>query len=148
MLQNCLLHVIVDLVIVAGLAQDVRAFLPEDVEERPLPCGGCIKRTLNGNDILRIVLLIVREDHQLCDVQERPERLVAEARVDAFALCQHTVVIVRLLNLDECERQAVHKTSDVRSEIVVRVWVFTRELSGAMPEVVFGVVEIDESNAA
>ena len=148
MLQYSLLNIIVDLVVVTRFAQNVRTLLAEYIEERLTLGNGGVERSLHRHDILRVVFLIVREDHQLRDIQERAKRLIAKTHVDALALRQHTVMIVRFFDLDKGKRKTIDEAGDIRAEIVLGVRVFAREFRRAVPEVVVGVVEVDNALAA
>ena len=142
------MNLISDHVDIAGLAHDVGTLLAEYIEERPLLCGRGIECTLHRDHVLRVVFLVVREDHQLRDVQKRAKRLVAESRVDALTLSKHPLVIVGLLDFDKGEGKTIHKARNVRAKVVMRVRILARELGGAMPEVIVRIVEVYVSNAA
>ena len=145
--QYPLLYFIVNSIDIPRLTHYIQTLLPEHIEERAAPCRGGIERTLNRNNVLRVVFLVVREDHQLRDIQERAKCLIPESRIDSFAFSEHTLVVVGLLDFYERQGQSVYEAGDVWSEIVVRLGILARELRGAMPKVVIGIVEVYESHS-
>ena len=98
---------------------------------------------MQRHTILGVVLLIVGEHHQLGDIQETAELLVSHALVHAVSFSQNAVLVVGNLHLDKSQWQAVHKASDIGTEIVAAVLVLASEFGGAMPIIVVRIVEVN-----
>ena len=94
-----------------------------------------------------VVLLIVREDHQLRDVDEATEPLVLHPGLNAVLFGKDTLGIVGLFDLNECERETVHKARNVGAEIVAAFLVLTGELCGNVSLVVGRVGKINQLDA-
>ena len=124
-----------------------RVCFAEYIEEYLIAgCGG-IEGTLNRDYPFVVVLLIVRKDHQLRNVDEATEPLVLHPGLYAVLLSKDTLSIVGLLDLNESEREAVNKTRDVGAEIVAAFLILTGEFCGDVPLVVVRVGKINQLNA-
>ena len=104
-----------------------------------------VVRTLDRLAVRVVVLLVVREQHELRHVHEPAKNGVAEAGVHAVSLRNDALAIVLPLCLHEGEREPVHKEGDVGPEAVLAV--LTGKLSDHLEGVVRHVVEVDEAQA-
>ena len=89
-----------------------------------------------------IVFHVVREQHELGEIDEAAELGIAEAAVDAAPLGKDTVTIIRLFDLDEDEGHSVDEDRDVRSEFLVAV--STGEFRDNVEGVPVEILEIDQ----
>lgn len=120
----------------------------EHVEESPFLSSCRIECSLDRNNIFRVVGLVIGENHQLRNIQERAEGLVPEAGVDSFSFSEHPVTVVGFLDLDEGQGDAIHKAGDIGTETVVGLWILAGEFGCAMPMVSRWFVEVDEADTA
>ena len=124
-----------------------RVCFTEYIEENLIAgCGG-VEGTLYRNNPFVVVLLIVREDHQLRDVDEAAEPLVLHPGLNPVLFGKDTLSIIGLFYLNKCERETVYKARDVGAEIVAAFLVLTGELCGDVPLVVVRVGKINQLDA-
>ena len=122
---------------------EIQLFLLAEVIEHRLAvgCGG-IERAHERLGGAVVILHVVREHHELGDVDEAPELGVLEPLDDAVALIKDAVAVVGLFDLDEDERETIDGQGDVRAELLV---VF---LAGELGDDVVGVpvqvLEVDD----
>ena len=125
----------------------LRVCFAENIEEYLIARSRSIEGTLNRDNPFVVVLLIVRENHQLRDVDEATESLVLHPGLNAILFCKNTLGIVGFLDLNKCERETVHKACDVGAEVVSALLVLTGELCGNVPLVVGRVGKINQLDA-
>ena len=118
--------------------------LTEHIEESLSLSRAAIECTLDRHTALIVVLLIVGEYHQLRNVEEAAEARLAHSGVYAFTLRQNTLMIIGLLHLDKSQWHAIDETGDIRTEIVLRVFVFISKLRGNVPIVVVRIVKVNK----
>ena len=119
----------------------------KNIEECFCLRSAAIKCTLNRHSIFVIVVLIIREYHQLRDIQEWAKCLVAHPFIDAFTFCKDSLPIIGFLYLYKCEWQAIYKACNIRAEIISRLFIFASELCGDMPTILIRVFKINQLNA-
>ena len=117
------------------------------IEEYLIVGCGSVEGTLYRDNPFVVVLLIVREDHQLSDVDKATEPLILHPGLNAILFCKNTLGIVGFLDLNKCEREAVHKACDIGAEVVAAFLVLTGELCCDMPLVVVRVGKINQLGA-
>ena len=122
--------------------------LTEHIEESLALGGATIECTLNRYTALIVVFLIIGEYHQLRNVEEAAKTCFAHSCIDAFTLSQYPLMIIWFLYLNESQWHSINETGDIRTEVVLCVFVFTCKLSGDVPIVVFRIVKVNKFYSA
>ena len=81
-----------------------RIFFTEAVKKQLFIATGRIERTLDRFHIVIIVLHVVGEHHNLCDVGEPTEYLFGKPLIHTSMLCNDAVPVVWFLHFNECQR--------------------------------------------
>ena len=88
------------LIFVGEVLREILPWLFSEVVENGFATGGSyVKSPLQRLGRGVVVFHVVREDHELGEIDEAAEFWVLKAGVRAVALCENTVAVVRLLDL-------------------------------------------------
>ena len=86
-------------------------------------------------------MLVIAEDHQLCQVQETTELGIRETSiVHAVVFLEHAAMIIRHLHFNEHQWQTIDQQRDVRTETLAAILAW--HLSDTLPDILLGVVVI------
>ena len=102
-----------------------------------------IEGSLNWYTVVVIIFLIIRINHQLCDVKKSSESFILKTSICSIELSFHTFVIIRFLYFDKSKWESVDKTSYVWTKIIFCIFIFTYKLSCYMPCVIFRIIKIN-----
>ena len=122
--------------------------LTEHIEESLALGRATIECTLNRYTALIVVFLIVGEYHQLRNVEEAAKTCFAHSCIDAFTLSQDTLVVIWFLYFNKSQWHSIDETGDIRTEIILRIFVFTCKLCCDVPIVVFRIVKVNKFYSA
>ena len=87
---------------------EIAGFLLAEVDENRLAMGGRgVEGTFERFGRVVVVFHVVREHHELGEINEAAEFRVVEPGVGAAPLGEHAVAVVGLFNFDKTEREAV-----------------------------------------
>ena len=116
----------------------------ETIEGSKTSCSRAVERAFHRyHSSPGVVFHIVREDHQLRDVDEATKLRVGKSLfVHARTFSHHAAGIIGLFHLDEAQRQPIDEQSDVRTKLSLSI--STGEFCRTMEYVCFRVVKIDQ----
>ena len=98
-------------------------FFPKVVEHRGVVRWAGIEGSLNGLRRTILILHVVGEHHQLCDVDETTEAGIPETGDDTVAFGQNPFAIVWFLDFNEEKGHTVDQQGDIRPEFIVTILV-------------------------
>ena len=99
--QDVILHIVLQLS-VWEVTDEVIVFLSEDIEDYLLFCTTAIEGSLKRHLRREVIMLVIAEDHQLCQVQETTELGIRETSiVHAMVFLEHAAMIIRHLHFNE-----------------------------------------------
>ena len=100
-----------------------RIFFTKTVKEQLLIAAGCIERTFDWFHIVVIVLHVVGEHHNLCDVGKPTKYLFGKPLVHTSMLCNDAIPIVWFLHFNECQRQTIDQQCNIRAKLIFTILV-------------------------
>ncbi len=107
--------------------------------------AGSIKGPFDWLWICVIILHVVGEHHQLCDIHESPEHFFGKAGVDTVVLRNDPIPVVGLLDFNKSERQPVNQQCDVGPKFILAVSI--GQFSDSMVCVSAFILQVDNAQA-
>ena len=123
-----------------------RIFFSETVERCRLFCCRTIECPLNRNNTTHSVIFhIIRENHQLCNIQKSPKFFVRKSLlVHSLTFRNHSTMIIWFFYFNKYNRKSIYKQCNIRSKFILVT--LTSELSGKMICIIFWIFKIHQSN--
>ena len=133
-----------ELLVIRSHNRSLRILFTETVERSITFSTSTIEYTLYwSNTVHGLILHIVREEHQLCYIDEATELAIWETLViHTPSLCYYTFSVIWLLYLDETKRQTIYKEGYIRTELFLTV--LASKLCRTMESVILWMLEVNK----